>query len=200
MNLFAIRIETDKMTKLSECEWFVLFFSTLPWLRFSFHEYERARSCTQAFILCKNFVLVVNSFFSCLLPSQWKQNTHEKEEKKNKNLQLHVNKQLCIHYWCGATKYFVDVNVNSLHMSHYTSFMYRLIYWLSRQKFVSCQPVKLRSSISGPFRLKCNRQRCAVIYTDFYRNINYFEGIKSHKSMNFASMWIYRDFLELSGW
>lgn len=121
---------------------------------------------------------------------------HMRSKKKNKNLQLHVNKQLCIHYWCGATKYFVDVNVNSLHMSHYTSFMYRLIYWLSRQKFVSCQPVKLRSSISGPFRLKCNRQRCAVIYTDFYRNINYFEGIKSHQSMNFASMWIYRDFLD----
>lgn len=195
MNLFAIRIETDKMTKLNRNanDLFYFFQLFLGFGSVFMSVSARARVLKHSF--CARILFWLWTLFFCLLPSQWKQNTHEKQ-KKNKNLQLHVNKQLCIHYWCGATKYFVDVNVNSLHMSHYTSFMYRLIYWLSRQKFVSCQPVKLRSSISGPFRLKCNRQRCAVIYTDFYRNINYFEGIKSHQSMNFASMWIYRDFLD----
>lgn len=173
---------------------FIFFNSSLASVQFS---WVWARALVYSSIhFVQEFCFGCELFF--FLPSSIAMKTKYTWEgrKKNKNLQLHVNKQLCIHYWCGATKYFVDVNVNSLHMSHYTSFMYRLIYWLSRQKFVSCQPVKLRSSISGPFRLKCNRQRCAVIYTDFYRNINYFEGIKSHKSMSFASMWIYRDFLE----
>lgn len=194
MNLFAIRIETDKMTKLNRNANDLFYFFQL-FLGFgSVFTSMSARVRVLKHSFCARILFWLWTLF---LPSSIAMKTkYTWEAKKNKNLQLHVNKQLCIHYWCGATKYFVDVNVNSLHMSHYTSFMYRLIYWLSRQKFVSCQPVKLRSSISGPFRLKCNRQRCAVIYTDFYRNINYFEGIKSHQSMNFASMWIYRDFLD----
>lgn len=96
----------------------------------------------QPFILCKNFVLVVSSFFPTTRTKTNNSNKtriqkkHTEKEAKNCNSMSTSN---CA-FITGIAKRILPMRIiNSTHMSNYTILHVHLIYWLSLQKFVSCQ-------------------------------------------------------------
>lgn len=174
--LFAVESRTDKMTKLPECE--CAFFSLMCALSLSlslslrlFYAFVRAH----AFILYKNFVLVVWTLacrvFSPFASQRVEEKRAEKASKKKaKTTSCNcMSTSNCAHSLYQAAKYFCRCKTSIPRICRITPSSTctteRLIYWLSPHKFVSRQTVKLRSSILS-FRQK---RIMPMSLTDFYR-------------------------------